>query len=87
MYFTHFAIKTIANALNSLMCAEDRTVSLNATVHYCYVQPCSLLRSYPEVACYLLKKNATNAAIAEYDAPKMRSVQPAQMTPNNLQAN
>lgn len=79
----HFVKDTVANALNSRMCAEDRTAPLAATVRNNKIRPRKRLRSYPEVAKYLLKKYATDAAIAEYDATILRYMQPASMTPNS----
>lgn len=76
----HFVKETIANALNSRMCAEDRTAPLVATVRHDKIRHQKLLRSYPEVVNYLLKKFATGAEIAEYDATILRYMHPASMT-------
>lgn len=76
---SHYLKDTLANALNSRMCAEDRSASLPASERN---EPRSrkLLRSYPEVVNYLFKKISTDQAIAENDAAILRYMQPSGMT-------
>lgn len=46
-----------------------------------------ILRSYPEVANYLLKKNATDQAIAKYCDATLRYMQQNNMTPQQYTKN
>lgn len=64
----HFVKETLANVLNSHMCAEERSVLIAASVQNKEVRPLKLLQSYPEFVNYLWKKFATEHAIAENNA-------------------
>lgn len=46
-FLSHFVKVTIAKALNSRMCAENRMSPLTATMRYKDARPRKLLRSYP----------------------------------------
>lgn len=77
----HCVHERLSNGLNSHMFAEDRTALITSSVHNNDTRSCKLLRSYPEVVVYILKKYATDRALVEYDASSLRHVQPINMTP------
>lgn len=72
--------ETLTNALNGLMCAEDGTAPIIASVHNNRTRSRKLFRPYPEVVNYYLKKNATDQAIAKREAAVLRYMQPSIMT-------
>lgn len=57
---TRYVKETLANALNSRRCAEDRSAPLAASKRNIESRPQKLLRSYSKVVNYLLKKFATD---------------------------
>lgn len=66
------------------MCAQERLDPLAASLRDGQPYSLKLLRSYPEVVIYLFKNNATDQAIAEYDATILRYVQLKNMTPQQF---
>lgn len=56
--------ETVANELNNLICATDKHSFIAASVRNVDIQSRKLLRSYPIVVSYLLKKLATDRALA-----------------------
>lgn len=73
--------ETLTNALSSPMCVEDRAAPIIVSLRNNDKRLRKLLRSYPGVVIYLLKKYATNQEIAEYDAASLHYMQPTHMTP------
>lgn len=74
----------LANALNSPMCAENRLTLLAVSVCNKQHRSCKLLRSFPEEVECLLKKHATDRAIAKYDSIIILYMQPVSMTLNSM---
>lgn len=79
----HYVKNTLANGFNSPICAKNRSTPLVASVRS---EPRSrkLLRCCPEDVNYLLRKYATDQAIAENDAAILRYMQPSSMTPQQF---
>lgn len=62
------------------MCAEDRTAPIIVSERNIDKRSRKLLRFYPELVNYFLKKYVTDQAIVEYDVAIFRYMQPAHMT-------
>lgn len=60
----HFVHKRLGKTFNSCMCAENRLASLAASVRNQKRFSRKLLRLYPEIANYFLKKFVVDQAIA-----------------------
>lgn len=63
------------------MCATGKSSPFAASTRNVDNRSRKLLRSYLEVVNYMLKKFATDKAIAEFDAAILRYIQQANMTP------
>lgn len=61
----HYVQESLTNALHSRMCADNQFESLVASLQNEQNRSCKLRHSHPEVVAYLLKKYATDQAIAE----------------------
>lgn len=75
-----FINKTLANALNNLIRAEDLWSPFPACVRNEEQEASKLLRFYPEVVNYMLKKYTTGQATAENEGAIQRCVRSPNMT-------
>lgn len=71
----------IANALNSRVCATDKSSSISASVRNVENRFRKLLQSYPDEVTYFLKTFVTDQATAKFYAAILRYMQPAYMKP------
>lgn len=70
MWVLHYSVhETLANMRNRFTRTEDSLAPFPASVRNERLRSQKLLRSYPEVVNYHLKKFATDQAFVEYDAP------------------
>lgn len=77
----HYVKDTIANELNSCICAKICPALLAAFARSGQHRSCELLRLYQGVVNNSLKKYATDQAIAKCDAAVLRYLKPANMIP------
>lgn len=77
----HYVNETLANSLDSRMCATDKSYPIATSLRNVDNQSHKLLRLYPDVVNYLLKKFATDPAIAGFDAAILLYMQAGNMTP------
>lgn len=73
-------METLANALNSGIRDKDRLLPFSASVCSAEQRSLKLVRSYPEVVSYMLKKHGTEQKIGENDAAILRCCQTFNMT-------
>lgn len=68
----HYVNETLANELNSRMCATDKSSPITSSVRNVENWSHNLLGSYSEVVNYLLKRFATDQAIVYLDAAMLQ---------------
>lgn len=76
----HYVNDTLSSALYSRMCFEENSSFFSALVRSVGSRSRKVLRSCPEVVNVLLKKLATDQAIADFNATIFRYAQQANMT-------
>lgn len=79
-FLPQYIQERLANAQKSCMCAENQPALLAAFVRNEPHRSRKVLRLYPEVVNYFLKKYAADQSIAEYDATILWYTPPANMT-------
>lgn len=73
--------ETFANALNSRMCAKDRSTSRAVSVHRKRTSSGTPLRACPKFYNCSMKKVSTDRVIVEYEAIQLRYMKPFRMIP------
>lgn len=83
----YYANETVASALQSRMCATNKSSSFAVSVPNVDNRSKKFLRLYQEVAYCVLNKFVTDQAIIEFDAAILRDMQLANMMPQQYADN